>query len=110
MQEPPDAVQLESVVMIGFDGASVNAGVISTGCTLAEHFTVEHEVRDNACYLTLVRTKPDYCRRVPFVIDVSVPWEPPAECADLTVEFANPILDMDKSGTKGSLGRQLPEE
>ena len=110
MQATADAVQAESVGNIAYDGAAVTATVISTGCTLLEHFKVEHEVRDNACYLTLVRTKGDFCRRAPFAIEVMVPWESPAQCNALAVEFVNPVIDLNNSGIKASTVRQLPEQ
>lgn len=105
-----NTVTAEAVGAIDFNGSVVAASVISTGCTLPEHFKVEHEVQDGACHVTLVRTKSDFCRRAPFLIDVEVPWEPPAECAQLSVEFANPVLDMEKNSIKESPGRQLPEQ
>lgn len=105
-----DTVTAETVDAIDFNGSAVTASVISTGCTLLEHFKVEHEVQDGVCHVTLVRTKADFCRRAPFLMEVEVPWEPPAECARMSVEFANPILDRDKNTIKESSGRQLPEQ
>ena len=105
-----DTVTAEAVGAIEFNGSVIAASVISTGCTLQEHFKVEHEVQDGACRVTLVRTKSDFCRRAPFLIDVEVPWEPPAECAQMTVEITNPTIDMEKNTIKESSGRQSPEQ
>lgn len=110
MQATLDAVPAEAVGTIDFNGTAVTASVISTGCTLLEHFKVDHEVRDDACYLTLVRTKADFCRRAPFLMEVTIPWEAPAQCDGLRVEFVNPIIDADKNTIKESMGRQLPKQ
>ncbi|MDB3936506.1 hypothetical protein N9383_07320, partial [Granulosicoccus sp.] len=77
-----------------FEANAVTAKVMSTGCTAPEHFEITHEVREGQCYLTLVRNKPDFCRRVPFAMDVIVPFTPPAACSALPVAFDNEIVDF----------------
>ncbi len=49
--------------------AGVQFGVESHGCTQAKHFRAE--IRDHR--LTLVRTRSDFCRRMPFRVRVTVP-------------------------------------
>ena len=88
----------ERVYGIAFDGNAVMAKVISTGCTSSEHFEVVHEVREAQCYLTLVRNKPDFCRRAPFAMDVIVPFTPPAACSALPVAFDNEIVEFQDKG------------
>ena len=84
----------ERVFGIAFEANAVTAKVMSTGCTAPEHFEITHEVREGQCYLTLVRNKPDFCRRVPFAMDVIVPFTPPAACSALPVAFDNEIVDF----------------
>ena len=98
----------ERVYGIEFDGNAVMAKVISTGCTSSEHFEVVHEVREARCYLTLVRNKPDFCRRAPFAMDVIVPFTPPAACSALPVAFDNEIVEFQDKSTPSSTQRQPP--
>lgn len=105
----PTGEQSEKVGRISYDDAVINASVVSTGCTLSEHFKVEHDVRGGICHVTLVRTKPDYCRRAPFMIDIAIEWVRPAECESLMLEFTNPIVDLVRSTSKSS-ARQLPKD
>lgn len=84
----------ESVQAINFDGLAVNASVISTGCTTAANFHVDHEMVNDACVATLVRDAPDLCRRAPFVTELSIAWQPPQNCTISSVTFANPIVDL----------------
>ena len=98
----------ERVYGIAFDGNSVMAKVISTGCTSSEHFEVRHEVREARCYLTLVRNKPDFCRRAPFAKDVIVPFTPPAACSALPVAFDNEIVEFRDKSAPSSTQRQPP--
>ena len=92
MAEPTDARAAEPLSAPSYDGARVSAGVVSTGCTRAEHFAVEHEIDAGRCLLTVVRSEPDRCRRAPAVVTVHVPWVAPAECAGLPTQFTNPVL------------------
>lgn len=110
MRAKSDAAQVESVGAIDFNGTEITASVISTGCTLLDHFTVEHEIRGDTCHVTLVRTKADFCRRAPFLVEVAIPWEPPAQCEQLTLAFDNPIMDADPNTFKRSVGRQQTPE
>lgn len=83
----------ERVYRIALEQGAVVADVISTGCTLAEHFEIRQEINEAQCQLTLVRNKPDFCRRVPFVMEVRVPWDAPDDCATLSVTFGNKLVD-----------------
>ena len=103
-------VDAEQVQSIAYDGAAVVAKVISTGCTSDEHFEVYQEVRDGSCYLTLMRNKPDYCRRAPFVMDVTVPWTLTEDCSTLPVVFGNELIDLQKKSTVPSSQRQLSKD
>lgn len=100
---------VEPVENITFDGNSIVASVTSTGCTTSEHFEVKSVVQDSVCEVTLLRNKPDYCRRAPFSVEVSVPWEPEANCAIDTLVFANPVFDGDSGKAKREITRQLQQ-
>ena len=91
---------IEPVGQISYEEGNVSATVVSTGCTASEHFEVTSELRDSSCYITLVRTKPDYCRRVPFAVNVSIEWEPTASCETAPLVFTNPIVDLVKKVEK----------
>ena len=103
-------INAERVHSIAYDGVAVMAKVISTGCTSDEHFEVYQEVRDGSCYLTLMRNKPDYCRRAPFVMDVSVPWTLTEDCSTLPVVFGNELIDSHEESTAPSSQRQLTKD
>ena len=75
------------------DGATISAGVVSNGCTSSASFRVEHEVRDGACRVTVLRVEPDRCRRTPRIVRVDIPWSPPSDCGTLPIEFTNPAAE-----------------
>ena len=107
-KEATQVKDAERVYGIAFEGNAVTAKVISTGCTSSEHFEVRHEVQEGQCYLTLIRNKPDYCRRAPFAMDVVVPFTPPATCSALPVAFGNEIVDFEDKSAPSSTQRQPP--
>lgn len=46
--------------------------VVSTGCTHQDDFILEHRSKDDRLSsVTLLRTRVDHCRRMPFEVDVS---------------------------------------
>jgi len=102
------ATNNERVIGISLMAEGVQAQVISTGCTSAEDFEISHVATQSACKLTLVRIKPDYCRRAPFVVEVSVPWSAPVDCQDLPVEFTNEIVRQPEKSAVSS--KQLPDK
>ena len=94
------AAKLERVARIDYDDGVVTASVISTGCTSSEHFSVQAEAVEGICQVLLVRTQPDFCRRVPFETTITVEWLPDAQCQELPMEFLNPIIDAQNIGRK----------
>ena len=82
----------EPLANVQYNGVEVIAEVISHGCTAAEDFSVQHESVDNVCYATVVRDKPDYCRRAPAQIKIVLKWSQPEACASLPLAFTNPEL------------------
>jgi len=72
--------------------------VVSNGCTRAADFAVEHRVSEGQCELTVIRTKPDYCRKAKALVDITLDWQPPADCENLDIVFANPEISDFQSG------------
>ncbi len=94
---------MEKISNAVYDGESITVTVMSTGCTQASHFVVEHNIVGDRCELTVVRTQPDRCRRAPTPITVGIAWSAPAECATMPLFFSNPLLQT----RNRSLGLQL---
>ncbi len=108
------AKKAEAVGFVSYDGNEVSFSATSTGCTRVEHFHIEHEVQEGVCQVTVIRDKPDRCRRAPFIANFSVPWEPPQACQATEVVFTNPIIDTGNDsqgrGVEESLGRTRPRK
>lgn len=83
---------LEHVSGVAFTDSKVSFSVISTGCTSASDFKVEHAIVNGACEVTINRTKPDLCRRAPYIYDVVLDWAAPAQCEQMSIFVANPML------------------
>ncbi len=105
--EKQDTMQPERVGSISYDGSNVLATVISTGCTSSEHFDVISQMEETRCLVTLVRNKPDYCRRAPFAMDISVAWDAPSQCDTDVLEFTNPVVEFSQMGKQREPTRQL---
>jgi hypothetical protein len=103
LQNKTEVSSMEKISNAVYDGESVTVTVISTGCTQASHFAVEHQLVGDRCEITVVRTEPDRCRRAPTPITVGIAWSAPAECDDASLFFMNPIL---KTGNR-ALDRTL---
>ncbi len=90
---------VESVSAVSISADAVRVSVVSHGCTSATDFQVEHVVEQGQCRLTIVRTKPDLCKRAPFVAEIEIAWSLPDACVDLPVVVANPLLLSSESET-----------
>ncbi len=88
----------EALSAVRFDGSAFHAGVLSFGCTSSTDFIIEHKIVDSQCRVTLVRTKPDLCRRAPMIAELSVPWSVPEACNELDLVVTNPVLVTNESG------------
>lgn len=91
--------KLESISGVSFDGKQIKASVISHGCTNATDFIIEHELVDNRCVLTIIRSKPDMCRRAPMLAEVSFDWSVPEDCTGSDIFVANPMLITNTPGS-----------
>lgn len=75
-----NAQPAQVVGSIRFDGTHVLATVVSTGCAPPEYFEVLSQINATSCQVTLMRNKPDFCRRAPLAVDIAIAWEMPANC------------------------------
>ena len=82
----------EPVSGVHYDGQTLRFTVISNGCTRPEHFSVAHSIVDNQCQISIERTQPDFCRRVPFPAEISLSWQLPDECQSMDIRVQNPLL------------------
>lgn len=89
---------IEAISAVEFDGEKMTFGVLSFGCTNADDFVIEHKVSDNSCAITIVRTKPDLCRRAPFISTIEIEWSMPEDCIDFAMHIKNPILVTQAKG------------
>ncbi|MFK7892866.1 MAG: hypothetical protein AB8B63_18780 [Granulosicoccus sp.] len=105
---------LLTVASIVVENGTLMASVVSNGCTRAEDFHIDYQYRESdgtaTCNVTLVRDKPDYCRRSPAWVSVSLPWQPPESCNDLPVEFSNPVVESETLKRPSSVFRKLPDK
>ena len=83
-------VDVERINNPVFEGNIIRFSALSNGCTTSTDFVVEHAVQAGACELTVLRTKPDYCRKASALIDIELEWSLPANCAGLDIVFTNP--------------------
>lgn len=84
------AVDVERINNPVYEGNIISFSTLSNGCTTSTDFVVEYAVQAGACELTVVRTKPDYCRKASALIDIELEWSLPANCAGLDIVFTNP--------------------
>ena len=82
----------ESISRVEFDGENLAFTVISNGCTRAEHFSVKEDIVGEQCQLTIVRDQPDFCRRAPLPVDLSISWQPSNACGSKEIIITNPLL------------------
>lgn len=93
-----DKNKVEAVSAVSYDGTHITASVISHGCTRSNHFSLRHEIVNGSCSVTIERTKPDLCRRAPMLAEVKIEWTAPADCAELELVIANPVLVIADDG------------
>lgn len=87
------ANSLESLDAVYSNGV-VSAVVVTTGCTLAEHFDVTQSISEsNECDVSISRSKPDLCKRAAEAYSITIEWNKPAECSQ--VNMLNPPLTRD---------------
>ena len=93
-------IEVERINNPVYRSDTIRFSALSNGCTKATDFVVEQVARQGVCEVTVVRTKPDLCRKASALIDVELEWTPPSNCAGLEVVFTNPEF--------GELPQNLP--
>lgn len=83
----------EAISALTFDGSNMTFTATSNGCTRPAHFNITYEPTGNECQITIVREQPDYCRRVPIPVEISLPWARPLQCQEKTLTVGNPLLE-----------------
>jgi len=95
---------MESINNPVFDDNSIRFSAISNGCTTSSDFIVEHLINNGRCELTVLRAKPDLCRKASALIDIELPWSLPESCTpDMEVVFLNPEAGQLDSGVERTL-------
>lgn len=100
---------LEPASNMSYSDGLVSASVMSTGCTMAKDFHIEHSVKDKICQITIVRDRQDMCRKAPESIEVSLAWEKPPECNEADLEFMNPALKVKDRDSRVVLPKKLTQ-
>ena len=67
------------------DGKIV-VSVTSTGCTKSEHFKLDVVDANGELAVTVFRTQPDFCKKVPFVIEMELDLPEQAQSAPFKVQ------------------------
>ena len=88
-----DKTRPESVSAVSYDGENLRFTAISNGCTSPKHFEIEHVVATDQCEITIIRTQPDYCRKVPQAVEIVMPWSKPSGSETCTLVVVNPLLE-----------------
>lgn len=98
VSSPEENVNLEAVYGFNINDRAVSFTVISNGCTNDSDFQLSSKMSGQTVELSLIRKKPDYCRKMPSLTEVSFPvdetWSPKH------VRVLNPNKDP-KSFSKG---------
>ena len=96
---------MESISAPLYVDNTVRFSAISNGCTNTADFSVEHIINEGRCELTVVRTKPDLCRKASELINIELEWPLPSNCTGIDVVFLNPALDPLQPGFERRLER-----
>lgn len=97
-QQGPDKLNKQTAIAepvsnVSYDGKTLTFTAMSNGCTSPEHFSITHQTDADACQLTIIRSQPDYCRKVPQAVQVTLTWPRPegTQCNQLVI--TNPLLE-----------------
>ena len=87
----PADYRMEKLVSLQLNEHRLSVGVVSTGCTRVEDFTIQYHESDEACEVAVYRTRRDLCRRRPFILKVELPFSPPKHCEGKPLRWLNAI-------------------
>ena len=82
--------RLETLHSVNPQKSFIGITVTGYGCTAAEHFRIQVAHSQNNCQVSIFRTRPDVCRRMPMPISLELPWNAEEMCGDATITITNP--------------------
>ncbi|OED41178.1 hypothetical protein AB833_10525 [Chromatiales bacterium (ex Bugula neritina AB1)] len=94
------ATLLEKIHNPVYHNETIRFSVVSHGCTKPSHFDIEHNASNQQCQLTVIRNKPDLCRKARALIKIELAWSLPLECAEMDVAFRNPPIKNGGTNTR----------
>lgn len=86
-----DMKRLEVLHAIDFHQDTIGITVIGSGCTLAEHFDIQTGFANGKCQVSIYRTRPDRCRRMPMPVTLELLWNAKEKCGNAEIEIQNPL-------------------
>lgn len=86
--------KIETLKRIGIKENHINIRVNSTGCTKSNDFIVNSEIKNNHCLVTIIRIKPDLCKRATYEIDLVINWNKNSACSLNKIEILNPLSNL----------------
>lgn len=93
----------ERINGLTYDGEKVRFNVLSNGCTAPEDFRIDTVPDTDTCLITIVRTKPDLCKKATAPTVIEIDWAKPAECLDYPLVVTNPLLEDKPRDASGLL-------
>jgi len=81
---------LISLNQVKWKKSFIEITVTGYGCTAAEHFKVKAVRKNTKCLVSIYRTHPDFCQRMPMPISLKLPWNSEEVCGDDEIEVVNP--------------------
>ncbi len=77
--------QIEPLLSYSLSKGKIQFEVTSTGCTQPASFLLETERVNKQCHISLYRIKPDFCRKAPFSLLITLPLETNSRCEQYIV-------------------------
>lgn len=82
--------RLETLQKVSPQKSFIGITVTGHGCTTAKHFKIQVARNNDKCQVSIYRTQPDLCRRMPMPISLELPWNAEEACGGNTIEIVNP--------------------
>jgi len=82
--------RLETLQKVNPQKSFIGITVAGNGCTTAKHFKVQVARNNDKCQVSIYRTQPDLCRRMPMPISLEIPWNAEEACGNSAIEIVNP--------------------
>lgn len=105
------AMATEKINGLTYNGQTLRFNALSNGCTSSEDFRIDTRIdtpigtigEDASCLITIIRTKPDLCKKATEPVSIEINWAKPENCLDLPLVNANPLLEDKPRDTSGML-------